>query len=139
MKIVFLILLGISLLNAQYLRDDAKEIVIDTKANLMWQDNNETIGVPNKKNWETALDYCKNLTLATYNDWRLPNFNELNRLADKNYSPTINPVFENIITAFYWTSTTDAEDNNKAWHIFFNNATDNVHTKDIRNFVRCVR
>ena len=45
---------------------------------LMWQDNSDTKRV--KRNWQGAKDYCKNLFLLGYSDWRLGNENELSGL-----------------------------------------------------------
>jgi len=35
-------------------------------------------------NWEEAKEYCQNLTLGGYSDWRLPKVNELKKLLSKN-------------------------------------------------------
>lgn len=68
-------------LNAQYIRDDIKEIVKDTDTLLVWQDNSDAKDI--EKDWEGAIDYCEDLSLGGYDDWRLPNFNELYGLADR--------------------------------------------------------
>lgn len=77
--------------------------VTDTETGLMWQQD-ETGWM----DWESALSYCENLELAGYDDWRLPNINELQSLVD--YS-TKNPAidtyaFPNATSSIYWSSTT---------------------------------
>ena len=48
--------------------------------------------------WETELEYCANLQLAGYSDWRLPNIRELETLVDDTrYNPTIDPIFGNLL------------------------------------------
>ncbi len=60
------------------------DTVIDNKTGIVWQ-NAEFIGY---RNWQEAIDYCKNLVFEGYSDWRLPNVNELR---------TIMPVDDNEI------------------------------------------
>ena len=75
-------------------------------------------------NWESALAYCENSTVAGYHDWRLPNVKELQSIVDYSRSPAttnsaaIDPLFNaTAITdeagqpdyPFYWSSTTHAD------------------------------
>lgn len=91
--------------------------VRDDNTGLTWQQT----GSNNGMNWQDALAYCQNLTLAGQNDWRLPNAKELqsivdySRSPDTTNSPAIDPVFTTArITneagqtdyPYYWTSTT---------------------------------
>jgi hypothetical protein len=51
----------------------------DPSTGLMWtaRDNGKDIS------WKTAMKYCRNLRLAGYSDWRLPNLVELQSIYDK--------------------------------------------------------
>ncbi|RJO68997.1 MAG: DUF1566 domain-containing protein [Myxococcales bacterium] len=52
-------------------------LVVDAVTNLMWQ---RSYGYG--KNWGNALKYCEQLELGGYDDWRVPNVNELASLVD---------------------------------------------------------
>jgi hypothetical protein len=53
---------------------------IDPATNLMWatKDNGKDIS------WKAAIKYCRDLNLAGYTGWRMPNMDELQALYDKN-------------------------------------------------------
>ena len=95
--------------------DNEDGTVTDTATGLMWQQADDGT----TRNWENALFYCENLTLATHSDWRLPNAKELHsildysRCPDVTNSPAINPLFSctsfnnpngNPNYGYYWTS-----------------------------------
>lgn len=63
--------------------DNGDETISDTATHLMWQksDNGNSI------NWNSALSYCENLSLADHSDWRLPNAKELQSIVDYTRSP----------------------------------------------------
>ena len=71
--------------------------------------------------WQDAISYCENLTLAGESEWRLPNIKELQYIVDYSRSPdttgsaAIDPIFNiteitnELLTAdygYYWSSTT---------------------------------
>jgi len=141
-KVIFNLLILINLLNGDFIRDNQKEVVIDTSTDLMWQDNVDVIGNANKKNWADAITYCENLNLGGYDNWSLPNFNQLYLLADRTkHNPAINSAFQNIENSDYWSSTTIVSDTSGAWLVDFSNGSDTMNSfgKLDPHFVRCVR
>ena len=137
-----------------FVRDDINEIVIDTKSGLMWQDDNATASNDqnNPKSWyhtvnNNAIDYCSDLGIGTFNDWRLPNYNELLSLInfdsfDSNTNILIHPIFKNALADTYWTSTSFNNDKTQAWVISFGTSSSisNVISKGITSpYIRCVR
>ena len=139
MKRILLIVIGLSvLLLADFSRDDSVEIVTDNITGLQWQDDSDAKTVT--KTWIEAINYCEALTLGGYSDWRLPNFNELYFLADRNTSsPTIDSVFQNVALSSYWQSTTIEGYKTYAWMVFFTNGLATVSHKSFTQNVRCVR
>lgn len=98
--------------------DNGDGTVTDMSTGLMWQQNTETEAT--SLGWTEALDYCEQLELSDYNDWRLPNVNELLTLLD--YKKGIDSSnFTNISKSSYWSSTTRARQGelNHGWHIGF--------------------
>jgi hypothetical protein len=69
------------------------DIVTDTATDLMWED---TSHIEKRMSVEEGINYCKSLNLGGYDDWRLPNINELNTLSDiTHYDPSTVSVFKN--------------------------------------------
>jgi len=135
MRSILILFVAVGVLNAKFIRDDNKEVVLDTQTNLIWQDN-ETIS----KNWSDAISYCEDLSLGGYDDWHLPNFNELYYFANRDkYNPAINSGFKNISSNRYWTSTTFANNSSYAWVVYFFYGNDGANYKDGSYLVRCVR
>jgi predicted small lipoprotein YifL len=132
-----------------YTRDDDKEIVTDHITGLMWQDNKDTKTVT--KQWLTnennntssgnARTYCSQLALGGYSDWRLPTIDELMYIVDRSkQNPAIDTtVFENIVSSFYWSSSTVVSNEKNAWGVYFRNGDDNSNRKSSSYYVRCVR
>jgi len=130
-KIISLILsLSITLL--------AENIVTDTKASLMWQDEN----LPDSLilNFEDAKDYCEELNLEDHSDWRLPIIDELSTLIDRSkLNPAVKTFIVNTKTGFYWSSTQYKGNITSAWGVHFYDGGSFWDRKTNRNFVRCVR
>jgi len=115
------------------------KIVGDNVTNLSWQD--DIAAKTTKKSWIEAIEYCENLTLGGYNDWRLPNIKELLSIVDVSKSKsTIYAIFQNVSSSYYWSSTTGADDTTDAWRVFFDYGnSDSYKNKDNNHYVRCVR
>jgi len=127
----------------QFIRDDSKEVVLDTATNLMWEDTSHAEEV--RTDWYDAIDYCESLVLGGYNDWHLPNYNELFNLRDPEKYKMIDDTFKYVRPYFYWTSTTLSKEPGYAARVFFwdNDGFDDgplirPKTED-SYYVRCVR
>ncbi|MBD3817235.1 MAG: DUF1566 domain-containing protein, partial [Halothiobacillus sp.] len=72
---------GASALSADFNRDDSKAIVNDNATGLSWHDDADASSY--QATWQGAIDYCEALTLGGYDDWRLPNINELYTIVDR--------------------------------------------------------
>jgi len=122
--------------------DNGDGTVTNTDTGLMWQKDT----APGTYNWQDALSYCEKLILAEYDDWRLPNVNELQSLVDySRYNPSINTNFfpdtvssTDIPSPAYWSSTTYVYDNEDVWKVYFNTGGLN-HGYKSGYYVRAVR
>ena len=135
MKIILLIMIGLSLLHADFTKTG--DIVKDSVSHREWQD--DAVGSPML--WESAIDYCESLNLGGYSDWRLPNLNELQSIVDRSkINPAIVNGFDNTSSNDYWSSTTYDRDKHGAWIVSFYYGVVNGSRKGgTSNYVRCVR
>jgi len=113
----------------EMLRSDSQEVVLDTDTNLLWQDNSDTKTL--KKNWQDAIDYCKNLNLHGIKGWQLPERSALKDLVDKNKG------FSD--AGFYWSSSSGVSGSIYAWGVYVYSGGDGTHDRSYSFFVRCVR
>lgn len=120
-------------------RDDAKEVVVDSATGLMWQDDRRASSV--KKSWEDAKRYCQNLSHAGYSDWYLPSIKELETLADTSKNdPAIKKGFVNVVSSYYWSSSSDVSDSKDAWNVYFEDGDSYYYDRKASDFyVRCAR
>ena len=137
MKQILLIIIGLSVLaQAEFTRDNATGIVTDSTTTLQWQDN----AVGSTMVWEAAISHCETLSLGTYTDWRLPNFNELYYIADRSKrNPAIDSTFQNVVSSSYWSSSTVVGIEDGAWSVHFGNGSGYWGNKSNDRYVRCVR
>jgi len=99
--------------------DHGDGTITDNLTGLMWTKNANLPG--GTTNWQQALDYANNLTLAGYSDWRLPNRKELYSLQDfSRYDPALpaGHPFTNVQNSHYWSSTTYANFADRAWRVY---------------------
>ena len=98
--------------------------ITDNATGLMWQQSDDG----NARDWENALLYAENLTLAGYSDWRLPNAKELQSIVDYTRCPSVtnSPAIDSIFATtmindpngnpgqypYFWSGTTHLESSN---------------------------
>jgi len=134
MRTILLIMIGFSLLQADFIRTG--DVVKDTVSKLEWQDN----AIGSATTWQGAIDRCESLTLDGHSDWRLPNINELKSIIDRSKSnPAIVQGFKNTSSNDYWSSTTNEYYKNYAWIVYFSNGGVGYYDKGNNYYVRCVR
>ena len=81
-------------------------VVTDSWTGLMWQ--KET---PDEMTWEDAMDYCRTLSYAGYEDWYLPTYHEFADLLDYGMSkPATRFPGAPAEPEYYWTSSRFFED-----------------------------
>jgi len=104
-----------------------EDCVTDSLTGLMWVKSPDSSQIA----WVDALAIAKGLFLCGHSDWRLPNVNELESLTHAGYfeescggAPCacnaawlVSQGFSGMSPSGYWTSTTDAHDENRAWDI----------------------
>ena len=107
---------------------NADETVTDNMTGLVWSKDANPVTPVDEKTWQDSLEYIKTLNSGGgylgYNDWRLPNRNELASLVDSSRInpalPTANP-FVNLQTGFvYWSSSTVINFKHEAWAVNMN-------------------
>ena len=103
--------MGYPLGGAQRFVDNGDGTVMDLATGLMWVKDPYQIGSPfnNPMYWYDALNACENLEFAGWNDWRMPNINELLSIADSSrYNPCIDTMYFTPcpdMWGSYWSST----------------------------------
>jgi len=128
--ILFTPLIGNS--GTKYLQN-GNGIVIDTTTSLLWQQ-----GFSLGHDWDSAADYCKQITLGEHSDWRLPTLKELGSIVDPGKrNPAIDSRSFNASSDRYWTSS--IEGSTEAWLVFFDSGLSGYDLKSRNQSVRCVR
>ena len=130
--------------------DNADGTVTDTMLNLIWQNNySDNKGYADNRmipdlDQTKALEYCEDINLTGFTDWRLPTMRELASLVDYSVArpdPTIDPIFITTTreNGMYWTGTTYAPNTTKSWFVRFGANGVNRRPKPDTYSVRCVR
>jgi hypothetical protein len=134
MKLIILItMMFVSLFSADVVRDHT--------AMLMWQDNDDVKKL--FKGWDSAKEYCKNLSLAGYKNWRLPSIVELQSTVDVEKYPAIKREFKKTSkgseTSYYWSSNEVVGHTYDVWGVFDDDGGTGMRNKEQTNHIRCVR
>ena len=120
--------------------DGSDDVILDKETGLMWPRNaNWANGT---KTWESAVTYCRNLTIGGRKGWRLPTVEELSTLVDPSESdpalPSDHP-FQNVQSADYWSSTTYESFTYGAWLVYMYDGYVGVSTMSYSTYVWPVR
>lgn len=91
--------------------------------------------------WGSALRLAEAATHAGFDDWRLPNRDELKSVVETAcYSPSVNSdAFPNTVSGDYWSSTTYSQNATNAWSVGFSRGNYNFLEKTVPLRVRLVR
>ena len=93
------------------------DCLTDNLTGLMWVKAPDST----RRTWDIALTYANGLTRCGYDDWRLPNINELESLVNAKEADTATWLntqgFTNVQPHYYWSSTTYASDTIRAWGV----------------------
>ncbi len=128
-------------------RNNTLEVVTDSNNALMWQDDASTASSADTKTWTESIAQCEASDHAGYEDWRLPNINELaytlpnavfmhqTELTSGPWTPTA-PFRKP-----YWSSTPNAQDGDEetAWAMESESYSHWSFDKNDQYNVRCVR
>jgi len=116
----------------------AGNIIVDKKNAIYWQDN--FAAAETSEDWDDSVEYCKKLKINNLINWRLPTFKELFSIVDyTHFKPAINSKFESVTNDRYWTSTTFATTESRAWNINFGTGETYYSYKTTNQSVRCVK
>lgn len=126
-----------------------QEIVTDNNTGLQWQRTLPatyagcTVGEPagSRCKWEEAVNYCETLNYGGYEDWRLPEINELETLPDYGkQSPSIDiNVFPSTQSDFYWSKNENVNKLTEGWVTSFEYGWGYLRNKTSAYYARCVR
>ncbi|MFH0977185.1 MAG: DUF1566 domain-containing protein [Spirochaetota bacterium] len=95
--------------------DNGNGTITDYLTGLIWQKTVSTT----LNTWSNAIVSCSGVSAGGYNDWRMPNRNELLSLSNfesnNNASWLNSQGFENAANANYWSSTTNCTNTANVW------------------------
>jgi hypothetical protein len=122
----------------RFILDASGDCIIDKLTGLMWL-KTFSDRVNGTVNWSSALHLTSVSSWCGYNDWRIPNINEILSLVNYAYSSQENwlsygsgdggdpqcdgACFSEGIAGGAWTSTIVAENSNAAWVLLMNDGT----------------
>jgi hypothetical protein len=91
--------------------------------------------------WQAALAYCDGLSWGGYDDWRLPNRNELQSIVDYGrVTPSIDPTaFPRTPISWIWSSSSISGSSSSASVVDFNFGNVDLYDKRNSDYVRCIR
>jgi len=123
--------------------DNGQKIVLDRATSLIWQSEHVE-----DKTWQEALQHCEGLSYAGYDDWRLPNINELRSIVTVEVERPGDPMlfgptstFPNMVRDSFWSSTPFSSSSgiDSIWMVRFGDGWITISTGTGEEAVRCVR
>ena len=131
MKIIFILLILFFIGCGSNNPKSEKDVIIDPRTKLMWQDNlaSET----DTMNWNQAIEYCNNLNLANFQNWKLPSRSLLEAVYREE------SIFSFGASDLYWSSSSYASDSSYAWSVLFEYGYAYTYHNTELFYVRCVR
>jgi Protein of unknown function (DUF1566) len=123
--------------NAQSFDVQPSGVVLDRVTGLMWQRklDDQQLTLVN------ATQHCADLSLAGFDDWRLPSRLELVSILDTmRVQPAIDAAaFPDTPSDWFWTSTLSGLDSQSAWYVYFYFGYPKTDLVSNQFSVRCVR
>jgi len=120
--------------DTNYVRVDAKAIVVDTKGKKYFYDG----GASGAMSFDSAQVYCADMNHSGYTDWRVPTKEEMRDLLENSRSGvTVKHAFKNVQETIYWSST--EANYGKAWYFDFDLGRYGKRDKNKNFHVFCVR
>ncbi len=136
--LAILVISFISLFSANIFKSGS--YVNDKENNLQWQDvRDNTIMLGSQ---EKAVEYCEQLSLGGYTNWRLPSKDECEYIVDKTREDEkmINKAFQYVIQEGYWTSSrTWRSFGRYGYYFHIKSGTLYYENRSYPKFFRCVR
>ena len=118
-SIVFILCVGLYGFGSDTLKNNSNKIVWHAEPN------------ENELNWNSADQYCNELSLEGVDKWRLPTMKELLNKKTK-FKKTYSEFY-----SYYWSSTIYKKNPDYAW-VVTNEKYKDYHSKELKNFVGCV-
>jgi hypothetical protein len=113
-----------------------EKAILDRGTGLIWQ--RSYLDESSEKTWNDALEYCEGSGYGGYDDWRLPNINELFSLVNMETSG-IASEFPAMPALSFYSSTTSTGMLSVAWVVDFDTGITYYENKENFSAVRCVR
>ena len=123
--------------HAQSFDAQSSGVVLDRVTGLSWQQHPDA----QQLTFADATQHCAALSLAGFDDWRLPSRLELISILDTTRTqPSINvAAFPDTPSDWFWSSTPSASDAQSAWYLYFYFGYPKTDLVSNRFSVRCVR
>jgi len=116
----------------------AKDLVLDTTTQLLWQD--ASINKNASVTYKEARNYCRHLQIHKHKNFRLPTLTELQSLVDySNYKPAILDGFQYVENTTYWTTTPFVDEKDAVWTINFEKGSRSTKAIYYDRHFRCVK